>query len=168
MWFDTIVSIHVRHDIICFKLGKCLTKCPWFLSDRVIPWIALASSRSKKRCSWNIFWPFSFWPGFRPTQALAHISIYYCLQSYHLLQTHWKGLGWAEVGQCPSRAHDQYFPADLYCAQYINQDSKLFSFRIFDSLLGWCGQKLSFFAQHPINQFKSVQQSRQQQMLKVC
>ena len=48
MRFDTIISIHVRHDVICFKLGKCLTKCPWFLSDIVIPWTALASSQSKK------------------------------------------------------------------------------------------------------------------------
>ena len=25
--FDAIVSFHVRHDVICFKLGKCPTKC---------------------------------------------------------------------------------------------------------------------------------------------
>ena len=53
MRFDTIVSIHVRHDVIRFKLGKCLTKCPWFLSDVVIPWTALASSQSKKMLSVN-------------------------------------------------------------------------------------------------------------------
>ena len=46
MRFDTIISIHVRHDvIICFKLGKCLDV---FLSDVVIPWTALANSQSKK------------------------------------------------------------------------------------------------------------------------
>ena len=44
MRFDAIVSIHVRHDVICFKLGKCLDVAE---SDRVIPWTALASSQSK-------------------------------------------------------------------------------------------------------------------------
>ena len=29
MLFDTIVSFHVRHEVVCFKLGKCLTNCPW-------------------------------------------------------------------------------------------------------------------------------------------
>ncbi len=45
MRFDAIVSIHVRHDVICFKLGKCLDVAE---SDRVIPWTALAISQSKK------------------------------------------------------------------------------------------------------------------------
>ena len=45
MRFDAIVSFHVRHDVICFKLGKCLDV---FLSDVVIPWTALANSQSKK------------------------------------------------------------------------------------------------------------------------
>ena len=45
MWFDTIVSFHVRHDVICFKLGKCLDGEG---GNLVIPWTALASSQSKK------------------------------------------------------------------------------------------------------------------------
>ena len=44
MRFDAIVSFHVRHDVICFKLGKCLDVPD---SDVVIPWTALTSSQSK-------------------------------------------------------------------------------------------------------------------------
>jgi hypothetical protein len=47
MEFDTIVSILVKHDVICFKLGKRHKLCCCFLSDVVIPWTALASSQSK-------------------------------------------------------------------------------------------------------------------------
>ena len=50
MRFDTIVSFHVRHDVICFKLGKCLDG----KSDRVIPWTALSSSQSKMKNLSNV------------------------------------------------------------------------------------------------------------------
>ena len=53
MRFDAIVSIHIRHDVICFKLGKAY-KMSDDESDVVIPWIALASSRSKNLTSLNL------------------------------------------------------------------------------------------------------------------
>ena len=48
MQFDTIVSILVKHDVICFKLGK-RHKLFAENSDVVIPWTALASWQSKRK-----------------------------------------------------------------------------------------------------------------------
>ena len=45
--FDTIVSILVKHDVICLKLGKRHILMSDESDDVVIPWTALTSSQSK-------------------------------------------------------------------------------------------------------------------------
>ena len=49
MRFDTIVSFHVRHDVICFKSGKCLVGEEEEESDVVIPWTALRARSQKAK-----------------------------------------------------------------------------------------------------------------------
>ena len=53
MRFDTIISFHVRHDVICFKLGKCLDVWKRWWRSNSLDCVSELAVKNLSRCQYQ-------------------------------------------------------------------------------------------------------------------